>query len=166
MQKLDPKVIWIFFFRFFFGAIVLFLFLSIWLTGFLANLEKGLTFFWLLIPFFILYLVFCWIWAKLSYRFWRYQLTEDVFKKEHGVIWKKYVSIPYDRIQNVDIYRGVIARILGLSNISIQTAGYGAVGGARRGFGGEGYLPGLDKNVAEELREELIKRAKGVKQGL
>ncbi len=165
MEKLHPKAIWIFFFR----ILIFFIFLSFWLASFLATIlkitGKGGFLSWLVLVF-IICLVFAYFWAKLTYRFWLYELTEDVFKKEYGIIWKKYVSIPYGRIQNVDIYRGVIARILGLSTISIQTAGYGAVGGARRGFGGEGFLPGLDKNVAEQLRDELIKRAKGEKQGL
>ena len=88
---------------------------------------------------------------------------EDVFKKESGVIWKKYVSIPYERIQNVDIYRGVFARILGLSDLHIQTAGASVVSygrGGLAGVGAEGRLPGIGKDVAEKLRDGLIKRAK------
>ena len=63
------------------------------------------------------------IWAKLSYRFYKYELTENGFRKELGVVYKKYVTIPYDRIQNVDIYRGIVARLLGLSDLNVQTAG-------------------------------------------
>ena len=138
-------------------------------------MEKGeaflgrISYLWWLVPIFILYFIFCYIWAKLTYRFWGYQLTKDAFKKEHGVIWKKYVSIPYERIQNIDIHRGILARILGLSDLKIQTAGYSAVSygrGRMAGIGAEGYLLGLDKQVAEQLREELIRKAKGTKQGL
>lgn len=165
MEKLHPKAVWIFFFR----VLGFCIFLSVWLTSFLAGLlrvagKRG--FLWWLILGFIICLIFAYFWSKLIYRFWRYELTEDVFKKEHGIIWKKYVSIPYERIQNIDIHRGVVDRILGLSSLSIQTAGYGAIGGMRRGIGGEGYLPGLGKNKAEEIRDELIQRAKGKKQGL
>lgn len=178
MQKLDSKAVWLFFFRIFFrGLFVLIFFgyiLFIISIPILTKTERAEAFLekvgylWLLLPLFILYLIFCWFWAKLTYRFWVYQLTEDAFKKEYGVIWKKYVSIPYERIQNIDIHRGVITRILGLSDLQIQTAGASAVVYGRRmmGIGAEGYLPGLDKNVTEELREELIKRAKGTKQGL
>ena len=74
---------------------------------------------------------------------------------------KSYVTIPYNRIQNVDIYRGVMARLLGLSCFWVQTSG---IRGMMRG---EGLLPGLDKNVAEQLRTELIKRIEPSKsQGL
>lgn len=175
MQKLDPKAVWIFFVRFLLRGLFLFIFLGIWLSGLLfsATRKSGfpikLGYLWWLVLIFLFYIIFCYIWAKLTYRFWGYQLTENAFKKEHGVIWKKYVSIPYERIQNVDIYRGILARILGLSDLKIQTAGYSAVyygRGRPSGVGAEGHLPGIDKNMAEELREELIKRAKSTKQGL
>ena len=178
MQKLDPKAVWIFFVRIFFRGLVAFMFLLYFLfliyTPF-YRMGKGeillgrVSFLWVLLPLFILYLIFCYVWARLTYRFWGYQLIEEAFKKERGVIWKKYVSIPYERIQNIDIHRGILARILGLSDLKVQTAGYSAVSygrGRMAGIGAEGYLPGLDKQVAEELREELIKRAKGTKQGL
>jgi len=169
MQKLDPKVVWAFFLRFFFSWLITFGFIFFGLANFLASAGIGLGYLWLLVLVFIVLIVFSWIWAKLSYHFWKYQLDEDAFKKEQGVIWKKYVSIPYERIQNVDIHRGIIARILGLSDLNIQTAGASATfhgRGRMSGIGAEGYLPCLDKNIAEQLREELVKRAKGKKQGL
>jgi uncharacterized membrane protein YdbT with pleckstrin-like domain len=114
-----------------------------------------------LIWFFII-VIGSYIWARLSYKYYGYELTDSAVKVEYGVIYKRYVSIPYERIQNVDIYRGILDRLLGLSDIQIQTAGYGAVGGrGARGWGAEGRLPALDPKRAEELREELIKRAKG-----
>lgn len=114
----------------------------------------------------VLYVIFCFIWAKLAYRFWRYELTENSLKIEKGVIIKKYISIPYDRIQNIDIYRGVLARILGLSDLQIQTAGYS--GGYSRGGGmrSEGRLPGLAIEVAESLRDRLVQITRNQKQGL
>lgn len=96
----------------------------------------------------------CFLWARLYYHFYRYELTDAGFRKELGVIYKKYVTIPYDRIQNVDIYRGIIARLLGLSDLNIQTAG------ASGAIGSEGRLPGLSREDAEHLRDELIQRAR------
>lgn len=122
----------------------------------------------ILLPF-ILLTVLSFVVAKLTYRFYKYELTDVDFRKEHGIIWKKYVSIPYHRIQNVDIHRGVIARILGLSDINIQTAGSSAVMGRYgiNGIGAEGYLPGLSQEVAEQLRDTLIKKTQpSTNQGL
>lgn len=97
----------------------------------------------------------------MSYKYYRYELREDGFRKELGVIWKKYTTIPYDRIQNVDIYRGVIDRILGLSELHIQTAGMSGFG--QWGALSEGRLPGLLPETAEKLRDELIKRVRNSK---
>jgi len=109
--------------------------------------------------------ILSYIWAPLTYKSWKYEFTNNSFRIERGVIWKRYVSIPYDRIQNVDIYRGILTRMLGLSALKIQTAGLG--GSYRNAFGGaEGSLPGLDRKKAEELRNELIRRAQEAKQGL
>ena len=113
----------------------------------------------------ILILALLYIWSRLAYRYYRYEFTETALKKEHGVIWKKYVSIPYDRVQNVDIHRGLIARFLGLSDLQIQTAG-GITAGSYGAFS-EGYLPGLSREEAERLREDLIQRVQRAKsQGL
>jgi len=113
----------------------------------------------LLIP---VLLILAYVISRLKYHFYYYELREDGFRKELGIIWKKYVTIPYDRIQNVDIRRGVTARILGLSDLYIQTAG-----GTASGWLSEGYLPGLSQEVAEQIRDELIKRARQSKnQGL
>ncbi|XOB41403.1 MAG: PH domain-containing protein [Candidatus Nealsonbacteria bacterium] len=172
MEKLHPKAVWIFFFQFlstflffgFFIAIFLIVPLLMMIQKKIGEGTVALPWGWLILGLF-LYIIFCYIWAKLTYRFWRYQLTEDAIKIEKGVIWKKYISIPYERIQNVDIYRGILARLLGLSDLQIQTAGYSG-GYGRYGGGIEGKLPGIDIQTAEQLREDLIKRIKGTKQGL
>lgn len=104
--------------------------------------------------------VISFFWAVWTYNNYRYQLTREGFKIESGVVWKKYIFIPYERIQNIDLARGIIARLLGLSDLHIQTAGYS---GRMRA---EGRIPGLGPETAENLREDLIKRVKGTKQGL
>lgn len=179
MEKLHPKAVWLFFFIFVFRLLFLLVLLGFIFGPMLVSLFKakeiGVNF--LLIPLLIfglpilmilaVYLIFCYIWARLTYRFWRYELAESALKIEKGVIWKKYISIPYERIQNVDIYRGVLTRLLGLSDLQVQTAGYSAVYGARGGgfgFGAEGRLPGLTPDVAEGLRENLTQRVAGARQ--
>ncbi|OGY56959.1 MAG: hypothetical protein A2Y84_00720 [Candidatus Colwellbacteria bacterium RBG_13_48_8] len=152
MKKLDPKAFWLFLFNYSWsGWIVL---------GFLwANFYTLLSNFWGIAA--SVFLIILWVvWAKLAYNFYRYELREDGFRKELGVIWKKYVTIPYDRIQNVDIYRGVLARFLGLSDLHIQTAGSSYSPQGKFGMSAEGRLPGLSKEEAERVRDELVSRAK------
>ena len=101
---------------------------------------------------FIISVILAWVFAKLSYRFYKYELRDEGFRKESGVIWKSYNTIPYGRIQNIDIYRGVIDRILGLSRLDIHTAGNNSP------HFSEGRLPGLSVETAQQLQEELVKR--------
>lgn len=156
MKQLDPKAVWLFFFQFVIFCLIAALFIDIGLgITFFTDADGRISFevlkwLWIIIP---ALLIFAYIWAKLSYHFYRYELTDAGFRKESGVIYKKYVTIPYDRIQNVDIYRGILARILGLSDLHIQTAG--ASGAAIA----EGRLPGLPQKAALQLRDEVIKRA-------
>jgi len=100
MEKLDPKSVWIFFVRFLFvGLAISIFFFWIWIPTILAGgIILGGLFGAFLASMIILFLfvLFCYAWAKLTYRFWLYDITEDTFKMEHGVIWKRYVSIPYE----------------------------------------------------------------------
>ncbi len=186
MKQLDPKAVWLFFFQSCFGCCLPFAFLAFYfgLSGSFLAVFAGLfkmssqqnstvnfdysastSTVWVILGpllFFILYLVACFVWAKLTVHFYRYELVDAGFRKESGIITKKYVTIPYDRIQNVDIHRSLFARMFGLSSLMIQTAGASAVYGARGGAMGmsaEGFLPGISKEVAEQLRDELISRA-------
>jgi membrane protein YdbS with pleckstrin-like domain len=173
MQYLHPKAVWLFFFHSLLRVswfIVVLLFIVIYFGvqgravyhGILQkiNVLDSILFYLTFIP---IWFVVAYVWARLSYRFYRFEISKDVLKIERGVIWKKYVSIPYDRIQNVDIHRGVIDRILGLSDIQVQTAGFSF---SRRGVMSEGRLPGLSIRDAEKLRETLIQKASGGKQGV
>lgn len=174
MQRLNPKSVWLFFISNLASVLPLVLVLIIIFFQFIfqssvdfALNKNNIHFPWGSVIFVIIaYAIFCYIWAKLTYHFWYYELSEDALKIEKGIIWKKYISIPYERIQNIDVYRGVWARILGLGDLQVQTAGYSG-GYGRNGMGStEGKLPGLDMRKAEQLRDELIKKVKGTKQGL
>jgi putative membrane protein len=147
MRQLDPKAVWLFFISYVLRALILIIFLIIY----------GTILIWVIA---LAFLVLCFVWTKLTYRFYRYELTDMGFRKKFGVIYKKYVTIPYDRIQNVDIYRGIIARILGLSDLNIQTAGGGGRGYGIFGASAERRLPSLSRETAEQLREELIQRTR------
>jgi len=155
MERLDKKAVWLFFFQtsFFFTVIAFVTFfislevLSRWFSDIFSFAGSV----WVAL---IGAFLFSYVWSFLFYKFYKYELGGEVFKKEYGVISKKYVSIPYGRIQNIDIHRSLMMRILGLSMLKIQTAGgSGAVGS-------EATLPGLSSKRAEEIREVLIRRMK------
>ncbi|MFA5259129.1 MAG: PH domain-containing protein [Candidatus Pacearchaeota archaeon] len=106
------------------------------------------------------------IYARMAYNRWFYEFTEEQLRIERGIIWKKYSNIPYERVQNVDITRGIIARVCGFSTVNIQTAGlsYSPKGGMTV----EGYIPGVPIQEAEHIREFVMKKItkKGRNQGL
>lgn len=170
MKQLDPKSEWIFFFYY---TIIIWAFTGGIAAGVFPLLfisEEGS---FDIIRSFILPLIIVEtitlfasiilgvVMARYAYKFYKYELRDDGFRKELGVILKKYVTIPYDRIQNVNISRGILDRLLGLSTLQIFTAGTGAV------MISEGMLPGLSPTVAENVRDELIHRARQSKnQGL
>jgi membrane protein YdbS with pleckstrin-like domain len=106
------------------------------------------------------------IFVRWSYKNWKYEFAKDSLRIEKGVIVKRYKSVPYARVQNVDITRGIIARIIGFSTIDIQTAGYSAYS-SQRGMGiSEGHIPAVSIKEAEKIRSLLMKKISGKKQGL
>lgn len=128
MNKLDKNAIWLFFFQYFIGFLFLLPFFFIFpavMLGFIAGVTGSNSFFIFIPLFFVLYIIslaiFPYLLAYLSYENWKYEFSKEAIKIEKGIIWKKYISIPYERVQNVDIYRGIFARMLGLSDLQIQT---------------------------------------------
>lgn len=167
MKHLHPKAIWLLFFQSFTSLALTVVIIFGWLGPMFMSVVNPMSdefpynafFGGSIIAIIILLLcvgLFGYFWATLVYNNYRYELSDIGFKKEQGVIVKHYVTIPYDRIQNVDIHRGVLARMLGLSDLKIQTAGFSATAAASS----EGRLMGLSHADAEVLRDELIMRAK------
>lgn len=169
MQHLHKGAKWLFRIQTYLGTIILFLFLGIFTFADWSKLFLALPAFIIILPIVVLFLIILIgeIFINWAYRNWKYEFTNDSLKIEKGIIVKRYKSIPYERVQNVDITRGILARILGFSTIDIQTAGYSMYAG--KGTGGmfsEGHIPALAIHHAEEIREFLMKKITGKKQGL
>jgi membrane protein YdbS with pleckstrin-like domain len=168
--KLHPGAKW----QFRIGGYIFGLFLIIFIGSLLGGLLTALTespgigftisFLFIIIAVVVMVEII----VNMAYNRWFYEFTKDGLKIERGIIWKKYSNIPYERIQNVDVTRGIIARIFGFSTLNIQTAGYGGMM-YRRGFGGmaqsEGYIPAVGVKDAEKIRDFLMKKITGKKTG-
>ncbi|MCU1414948.1 MAG: hypothetical protein JWN80_2288 [Microbacteriaceae bacterium] len=85
-----------------------------------------------------------------------YQLREDDLLFTRGIMWKRFVAVPYGRMQLVDIQRGPIARGMGLSELKFVTAA------ASAGV----TIPGLLAADAETLRDHLVSVAESRRAGL
>ncbi|GAA3887206.1 hypothetical protein GCM10022381_31540 [Leifsonia kafniensis] len=85
-----------------------------------------------------------------------YQLREDDLLFRRGIMFQRFVSVPYGRMQLVDITRGPVARWLGLADLKFVTAA------ASSGVA----IPGLAEADAEALRDRLVELAESRRAGL
>jgi membrane protein YdbS with pleckstrin-like domain len=85
-----------------------------------------------------------------------YQLRQDDLLFRRGIMFQRFVAVPYGRMQLVDITRGPIARWLGLADLKLVTAA------ATTGVA----IPGLTEADAESLRDRLVELAESRRAGL
>jgi uncharacterized protein len=85
-----------------------------------------------------------------------YGLRDDDVVVRRGIVFRRQVAAPYGRLQLVDISRGPLTRLLGLSELRVVTAA------ASSGV----TIPGLPIAEAEELRDHLIAVAESRRAGL
>lgn len=85
-----------------------------------------------------------------------YQLREDDLLFRRGLMFQRFVSVPYGRMQLVDINRGPVARAVGLSELKFVTAAAATAV----------TIPGLPEAEAESLRDELVSLAESRRAGL
>lgn len=57
------------------------------------------------------------------YRRFEYELTDETLDIRSGVVSRRNREIPIRRVQNVDITRNVVHRLLGIAQIDLETAG-------------------------------------------
>lgn len=167
-KQLHPGAKWQFRLRAYFGILFPLIIMSIWaglaITAAYSMVSSSNNFVpALIIPIFFLLaigaiLIIGEIYARMAYTRWFYEFTNSNLKLERGIIWKRYSNIPYERVQNVDITRGIIARILGFSSVNIQTAGYSMPMNHRYGGQTEGYIPAVNVEEAEKIRDFLMSK--------
>ena len=165
MKHLNKKIIWRDLILFSLTGL-LFVPIMSYITGMIIMAVKNKgpdeilnhTFIWhfvfYLFVFYLLFVLLSWIIAKYSYHFYKYELGKEALKIEKGIIWKKYINIPYSKIQNVDISRGIWDRVLNLSTVHVQTAGFSYPSPLLQ----EGKIPGLSVQTAKDIQEDLTQR--------
>ena len=77
-----------------------------------------------------------------------YAMREKDMTYSHGYLVNKTVTLPYNRIQHIEIARSFLARKLGLSTLKIYSAGQS---------GGDIAVKGLPKDVADTQYAFLTK---------
>jgi hypothetical protein len=80
-------------------------------------------------------------WQRRTWALWPLAL-----ELRRGVVVERATSIPYERIQQIDVERGPIERLLGLSQLVVRTAAATT----------DASLYGLAPEVADQLRDRLL----------
>ncbi|MCD2204347.1 PH domain-containing protein [Halobacterium sp. KA-6] len=71
------------------------------------------------------------------YRRFDYELTDESLDISSGVFSRRDREIPLRRVQNVDVTRSFVARLLGIAVVDVETAGGGGTEANLRFVGGE-----------------------------
>jgi putative membrane protein len=93
------------------------------------------------------------VWAHLYWKRYRFDVGKEDVNVRRGVIRRRRVTIPYERIQNVNIWQGIPERICGLYIVEIETAAGSWLP--------EGDIEGVTN--PEPIVDFIIRKAKGGK---
>jgi uncharacterized protein len=85
-----------------------------------------------------------------------YRMRDDDLLFHRGIMFQRFVAVPYGRMQLIDINRGPVGRVLGLAELKFVTAA------ASTGVS----IPGLPEVQAGELRDRLVALAESRRTGL
>lgn len=91
-------------------------------------------------------LVVTFAFAWLSWRFTRFQITPGQVELRTGWLFRQHRRVPMSRVQAVEISRPLIAQIVGVSKVIVQSAG---------GSDSHLTLAYLRRARADEVREEI-----------
>lgn len=84
-------------------------------------------------------------WTRFEFR-----VGANEIRIDSGIVSRTHRSIPFERIQDVDITQGPIARLLGLAQVKFETGGSGGEE--------EGVLHAITLQRAQEIRELVRSR--------
>lgn len=101
---------------------------------------------WVNILLAVVYGIFALPWAILYYFRFSYQITPDHVTIVKGILQRQDRSIPIERVQNIEIQQNVFQRLLGITNVRIETAGSDAT---------EGRLEYISVDRAHHLRRVI-----------
>jgi uncharacterized protein len=104
---------------------------------------------WVGLGFATLWLLLLTAYHPARYRRWRWRLTDLAVELRYGVVTRSQETVPYFRIQQIDIVQGPLDRLLHLSTLQVTTAS----------ATGRAALPGIAEDDAPGVRQELLARA-------
>jgi len=125
-------------------------------------------FYFVLIPY-VFFLIFTVRYEFKYVKMFSFEVLENNLVIRHGVFNRVKATIPYSRIQNINITNGVFDRKYKTFTVKVETAGSsGAASGSQSGhLKPEGYIPGLkEPYLIEDKIEKRLMRYSMIPSGL
>jgi uncharacterized protein len=116
-----------------------------------ANTDMTLPGWWFAVPvglFVVLVPLRTW-YVSAAYRAWRYRFGDEGLELRRGVFWTHVSSMPYHRLQQVDVGQGPLERWLGIVSVQLRSAAATT----------DAVIPGIASDEVDELRRLLMQRA-------
>lgn len=85
-------------------------------------------------------------WTALVWRAWQFRVGDDALHLRRGVITRHESTIPYHRVQHIDLEAGPLERRMGLTSLVLRTAAAST----------DATVPGIDTAEAEALRGRIL----------
>lgn len=115
-----------------------------------AVAALGFTGNWIwIVPAFLLFLLVSLLFAWFHWLRFRFAVGDDEVVIESGVLSRQHRTIPFDRIQDVSIEQGLIARALGIAKVGFETGAGGA------GKENDANLDAISLDAAQALRTTI-----------
>ncbi|WP_347838701.1 PH domain-containing protein [uncultured Draconibacterium sp.] len=146
-NRLDKKYLSIIVIRFVlvfliaFGGCIAFLFLSEATPGIPVKIAVS--------AFIVLWLAFSIGITLLGFPRKGYLVRENDISFKKGILFYKETSVPFNRIQHVEVTQGILAKAYKISTLKLFTAG---------GNSSDLSIPGLPKNQAQQLKDFLSEK--------
>lgn len=102
-----------------------------------------------IVPAVLAFLLFSLLAAWLNWLRFRFHVGADEVVIESGVLSRQHRTIPFDRIQDVSIEQGLVARALGIAKVGFETGAGGA------GKENEANLDAIGLEAAQALRTTI-----------
>lgn len=97
-----------------------------------------------------------WVLVGRNARSWGYAEREEDLYIVHGVMFRQLVSVPYGRMQYVDVNAGPLDQAWGIAKVHLHTASPGT----------SAVIPGLPAQEAARLRDRLTSLGRAQAAGL
>lgn len=149
---LDLRPHWWFFWKHIMGGIALFVLIVLILFGLEGGFQKFLSISWGIVA-----LVWA-VWLVTRYLNWNFThfvVTSDRVIYRTGVLAKRGVEIPMERINNINFHQGIWERIIGAGDLEIESAGKDG----QSKFTDVWHPDGVQQEVYRQMEANARKRA-------